>query len=64
MQCVPEEGAFGRLEGQENLFEITTDRYASSPLIIQGPGAGPEVTAAGVLSDVFKVARGNTDDPD
>ncbi len=63
VQCVPQEGAFGRLEGQDNLFEITTDRYASSPLTIQGPGAGPEVTAAGVLSDVFKIARGNTDAP-
>lgn len=61
VQCVPQEGAFGRLEGQDNLFEITTDRYASSPLTIRGPGAGPKVTAAGVLSDVFKIARRNTD---
>lgn len=49
--------AFGRLDGQDNLFEITTDRYAESPLIIRGPGAGPEVTAAGVLADVLEVAR-------
>lgn len=54
---VSEDDAFGRLEGQNNLFEIQTDRYLQSPLTIQGPGAGPEVTAAGVLADVLQVAR-------
>lgn len=57
VQSVPENDAFGRLSGQNNLFEITTDRYAESPLIVRGPGAGPDVTAAGVLADVLKVAQ-------
>lgn len=59
VQSVPENGAFGQLEEEDNLFEITTDRYASSPLTIRGPGAGPDVTAAGVLGDVYKVVRGS-----
>jgi aspartokinase/homoserine dehydrogenase 1 len=54
---VPEQTALGRLDGQNNLFELTTDRYADAPLIIRGPGAGPDVTAAGVLADVLAVAR-------
>jgi aspartokinase/homoserine dehydrogenase 1 len=54
---VPEDEAFGRLDGQDNLFEVTTDRYAEAPLVVRGPGAGPAVTAAGVLADVLKVAR-------
>lgn len=61
VRCVPDEGAFGQLSGQNNLFEIRTDRYAESPLMVRGPGAGPEVTAAGVLADVLKVARAVTD---
>jgi aspartokinase/homoserine dehydrogenase 1 len=54
---VPRDTALGRLEGRNNLFEITTDRYAEAPLVVRGPGAGPEVTAAGVLADVLSVAR-------
>ncbi|MEX1123454.1 MAG: hypothetical protein WED82_15045 [Balneolales bacterium] len=36
---------------------IHTKRYNESPIIVQGPGAGKEVTAAGVLSDVQKIGR-------
>ena len=57
VQPVPSDSPLGRLRGQENLFEITTDRYAESPLIVRGPGAGPAVTAGGVLADVLKVAQ-------
>ena len=57
VQRVSANTAFGRLEGQNNLFEITTDRYAEAPLMVRGPGAGPDVTAAGVLGDVLAVAR-------
>lgn len=58
---VSKNDAFGRLKGQNNLFEIRTQRYAQSPLTIQGPGAGPEVTAAGVLADILQVARVEAD---
>jgi len=60
VQRVSSDVAFGRLEGTDNLFEITTDRYAEAPLVVRGPGAGPSVTAAGVLADVLTVARAAT----
>jgi aspartokinase/homoserine dehydrogenase 1 len=36
---------------------FTTARYRDQPLIIRGPGAGAEVTAAGVFSDILKLAE-------
>ena len=56
-RAVPAESPLGRLSGADNLVEIATDRYAVSPLVVQGPGAGAEVTAAGVLADLLSVAR-------
>jgi aspartokinase/homoserine dehydrogenase 1 len=44
------------LSGADNLVAITTSRYREQPLVIRGPGAGPEVTAAGVLADVLSAA--------
>lgn len=46
----------GSLKGTDNLVAIFTRRYNKSPLTIQGPGAGREVTAAGVLADIQKIA--------
>ena len=40
----------------DNLIAITSDRYAERPLIIRGPGAGPDVTAAGVFGDILRAA--------
>ena len=57
VETVPVDSPLGGLRGTDNLIEITTDRYALSPLVVQGPGAGPAVTAAGVLADVLTVAR-------
>ncbi|GAB5537639.1 MAG: aspartokinase [Rubricoccaceae bacterium] len=57
VEAVPADSPLGSLRGTDNLIEITTDRYALSPLVVQGPGAGPAVTAAGVLADVLTVAR-------
>jgi aspartokinase/homoserine dehydrogenase 1 len=44
------------LRGTDNQIVFTTPRYAENPLAITGPGAGPAVTAAGVLNDVLKLA--------
>lgn len=57
IKSVPLDSPIGRLSGTDNLFQITTKRYSNSPIVIQGPGAGKEVTAAGVLSDVLKIAN-------
>jgi homoserine dehydrogenase len=47
----------GALSGTDNQFTFTTDRYLHQPLVISGPGAGPAVTAAGVLNDLLLLAR-------
>ena len=44
------------LRGTDNQIVFTTPRYLENPLVITGPGAGPAVTAAGVLNDVLKLA--------
>jgi homoserine dehydrogenase len=44
------------LSGTDNQFVFTTKRYLERPLVITGPGAGPAVTAAGVLNDVLALA--------
>ena len=45
-----------RLYGTDNQFALTTTRYNTQPLVIQGPGAGPEVTAQALLGDVLALA--------
>jgi aspartokinase/homoserine dehydrogenase 1 len=40
----------------DNIVRYTTRRYNPNPLIVQGPGAGPEVTAAGVFADLLRLA--------
>ncbi len=44
------------LNGTDNQFIFTTMRYKKNPLVISGPGAGPAVTAGGILNDVLKLA--------
>lgn len=41
------------LRGADNLFAFTTSRYRQRPLVIQGAGAGPEVTAQALLGDIL-----------
>lgn len=50
--------AFANLRLTDNVVQFTTRRYCDNPLVVQGPGAGPEVTAAGVFADVLRVAAG------
>ncbi len=46
-----------RLEASNNIVLITTERYKDDPLMIQGYGAGAEVTAAGIFADVIRIAK-------
>lgn len=39
----------------DNVIAFTTKRYARTPLVVQGPGAGADVTATGVFSDILKL---------
>ena len=48
---------FARLDGSNNMVVYTTERYLDNPLVVQGPGAGPQVTAAGILADLIKAAE-------
>lgn len=58
IDAVDKSSALGQLTGTNNLIQIKTRRYYDQPLIIQGPGAGKEVTAAGVLADIQKILKG------
>ncbi|HYU36059.1 MAG TPA: bifunctional aspartate kinase/homoserine dehydrogenase I [Thermoanaerobaculia bacterium] len=44
------------IRGGENAFSFLTEHYQPRPLLVQGYGAGPEVTASGVLADLLKIA--------
>ncbi len=50
---VPASHPAARLSGTDNQFALTTTRYHAQPLVIQGPGAGPEITAQALLGDVL-----------
>lgn len=47
----------GQLAGSDTLFEIYTDSYGDKPIVIQGAGAGADVTARGVYGDVLRLAN-------
>jgi aspartokinase/homoserine dehydrogenase 1 len=48
--------AFANIALTDNVVRYETRRYCDNPLIVQGPGAGPEVTAGGVFADVLRLA--------
>lgn len=54
LQRVDERSPLGSLRGPDNYYAIYSQRYQEHPLVIAGPGAGVEVTAAGVLTDVLR----------
>ncbi|MDR1054957.1 MAG: bifunctional aspartate kinase/homoserine dehydrogenase I [Prevotellaceae bacterium] len=49
--------SFYELEGSNNIITLTTDRYQNFPMMIKGYGAGADVTAAGVFSDIISIAN-------
>ena len=56
MRAVPANSEFGRLRPGQNLVCVRTELQDATPLSLGGPGAGAEVTAAGVFSDVLAAA--------
>ena len=54
---VPLDSPIGSLRGPDNLVVYQTHRYPERPLSVRGPGAGVEVTAAGVLGDMIALGR-------
>lgn len=57
LMAVPRDTPLGALRGPANFISLRTARYDETPLVISGPGAGREVTAAGVLWDMIELAQ-------
>lgn len=53
--AVPRDSLLGRATGGDNVVAFRTRRYDAHPLVVMGPGAGPEVTAAGVFADLLRL---------
>jgi aspartokinase/homoserine dehydrogenase 1 len=52
----PSEHPFATLSESDNVVSFRTARYNVQPMIVRGPGAGPDVTAAGVFADLLRLA--------
>ncbi len=52
---LPQSHSFANIALTDNIVRFQTARYDKNPLIVQGPGAGPDVTAAGVFADLLRV---------
>ncbi|MDX5338972.1 MAG: bifunctional aspartate kinase/homoserine dehydrogenase I [Cyclobacteriaceae bacterium] len=57
LKSLPNSHPFSSLQGSDNMILLTTDRYHDRPMIIRGPGAGADVTAAGVFADVIRIGN-------
>lgn len=57
LQSIDGSHPFFALSGSDNMISYTTRRYLDNPLVIKGPGAGAEVTAAGVFADIIRVCN-------
>jgi bifunctional aspartokinase / homoserine dehydrogenase 1 len=57
VQIVTPDNPFYQLGGSDNMIVFTTSRYAHRPLVVRGPGAGAEVTAAGIFAEI--ISAGN-----
>jgi homoserine dehydrogenase len=57
LQAVPKDSPLGLLSGPDNMMVVSSALYADRPLVVQGAGAGDDVTAAGVVADCVDLAR-------
>jgi len=55
IKSYPQNHPFASLQGTDNMLLFRTKRYFDNPLIVRGPGAGAEVTAAGVFADLLRL---------
>jgi aspartokinase/homoserine dehydrogenase 1 len=56
LESVDSSNPFFALDGSDNMISFTTNRYLERPLVIKGPGAGAEVTAAGVFAEIISLS--------
>ncbi|MFQ5599049.1 MAG: aspartate kinase [Candidatus Krumholzibacteriia bacterium] len=52
----PHAHPFARIQLTDNIVLFRTRRYHENPLVVQGPGAGPDVTAGGIFADLLRLA--------
>ncbi|MBP9926993.1 MAG: bifunctional aspartate kinase/homoserine dehydrogenase I [Cyclobacteriaceae bacterium] len=57
LRSVNDQHPFYSLSGSDNIILLTTERYHERPMVIRGPGAGAEVTAAGVFADIIRIGN-------
>jgi aspartokinase/homoserine dehydrogenase 1 len=57
LESVDKQHPFYSLSGSDNIISYTTERYKERPLVVKGPGAGAEVTAAGVFADIINISN-------
>merc|ERR1712107_111590 len=57
LKSYPAEHPFAATQHADNVVLFSTERYTPRPLVVQGPGAGNEVTAAGVFEDILTVGE-------
>ncbi len=57
LESVGTDHPFYSLSGSDNMIVFTTERYRERPLVVTGPGAGAEVTAAGVFAEIIKIGN-------
>lgn len=57
LELVDAQHPFFSLSGSDNIISFTTERYKERPLVVKGPGAGAEVTAAGVFAEIVNTSR-------
>ena len=53
LQAINSSHPFYNLSGSDNIISFTTNRYKERPLVVQGPGAGAEVTASGLFAEII-----------
>ncbi len=57
LESLGEDHSFAHINLTDNIVRFVSGRYSDNPLVVQGPGAGPAVTAAGVFADLLRLAR-------
>ena len=56
LKSYPSDHPFAGISGSDNIVAFTTERYNTQPLVVRGPGAGPDVTAGGIFADLLRLA--------
>lgn len=56
LRSIGPEHPFYSLAVGDNVISFLTKRYCERPLVVRGPGAGTDVTAAGVLADIIRLS--------